>query len=296
MYTIDCSIKEVDKLRLFNKKHIFNLPSIINSVKSYEQNFYNTNANYTKQSSYPPMKELKDYVVSLTLTTQDNIKIKIWDLNPFNSAKYVIFCAGIGHEKSNPLSQKAYLNLIHAGYGVITLDYRGRGKSSGQFSQSGARIDVETVYKYLLNKNIAPQNIGIIGHSLGSAVAADFSTKHTTGFTILINPFTKAADMVKNIAQKADMPEIVRKIIRNLPPFLIPLQNSFNNEKAIKQIKAPLCIIHTQNDTIIPVQQARKLSGMRSGIYYTELYGCDHELNDEKLECCIKFIKNFITY
>ena len=198
MHTVDCSIKEIDKLGLFNGNKAFNIPAILRSIKNYEQKFYTANENYTKQVQYPLIKGLQKAVEQKTVYTKDGIKIDIWDINPYKYKKYIIFCEGISSEKSHPLQQNTYLKLINAGWGVLAFDYRGRGQSSGQFSQAGARIDVETVYQYLLTGGIAPCNIGIIGHSMGSAIASDFSAKNNVAFTILINPFSKLTTLIQD--------------------------------------------------------------------------------------------------
>ncbi len=296
MYTVDCSIKEVDKLNIFKLNSGFNILGVLHSIKNYEKNFYSTNANYTKNSVYPVTDALKNSVAPKTILTKDKIQIDIWDINPFKCKKYIIFCEGISSEKSNPLQQKAYQRFVYSGWGVIAFDYRGKGKSSGVFSQRGAKEDLRTVFKYLIDRGISPSDIGIIGHSMGSAVAMDFCSQQKTAFTILINPFSKAADMAKNIAQKASMPDFIRTVIKCLPSFLIPIQNKFNNEKAIKKIKSPVYIIHTKDDTVIPVELARKLFSIKKGknIFYTELEGCEHDLNDEKINFCLKFMENYL--
>ena len=296
MYTVDCSIKEVDKLNIFKLNSGFNILGVLHSIKNYEKNFYSTNANYTKNSVYPVTDALKNSVAPKNILTKDKIQIDIWDINPFKCKKYIIFCEGISSEKSNPLQQKAYQRFVYSGWGVIAFDYRGKGKSSGVFSQRGAKEDLRTVFKYLIDRGISPSDIGIIGHSMGSAVAMDFCSQQKTAFTILINPFSKAADMAKNIAQKASMPDFIRTVIKCLPSFLIPIQNKFNNEKAIKKIKSPVYIIHTKDDTVIPVELARKLFSIKKGknIFYTELEGCEHDLNDEKINFCLKFMENYL--
>ena len=292
MYTVESSIKDTDKLKIFKDKNTRNVFSILHSIKNYETSFYNTNASYTKQNETPLDLKLKNTLKNIRLKTKDNETIDIWDINPFSSEKYIIFCHGISSEKSNLRQQKAYIQLVNAGYGVIAFDYRGRGKSSGIFSQKGAKIDVQTIYEYLLNKNIKPENIGIIGHSLGSAVAADFSADSSIAFTILINPFSKAADMVKEIAQKACMPESIRKIIQKLPSFIFPLQNKFDNIKAVKRTKTPVFLIHTKDDDSVPSKHAQKIYKKvnKKKVKYIELEGNDHEITVEKIECCINLL------
>lgn len=294
MQTIDYSIKEVDKLNIFQKTNKLNIVSLYNSIKNYEKNFYQKNADFSKTNQYEIIEELKNTIVNKSLSTENDTKIDVWDINPYKSNRYIVFCEGISGEKSNILLQKTYLKFIKAGWGIIAFDYRGRGKSKGDFTQKSAITDLKTIYDYLKSKDIHSTDIGIIGHSMGSAVAANFCAKHKTAFTILINPFSKASDMAKEIAQKANLPKIINKIIQKLPSCLIPLQNRFNNEIVIKKIKAPILILHTTEDNVIPVKLARKLyaKAINNGnTTYKELPGNDHEINEEKINCCIEFIK-----
>lgn len=293
MHAVECSIKEVDNLKIFSPEKKLNMFSFFNAIKNYEQKFYQKNADYTKQSYCEVIDELKGKIDAKKLLTPDKAQIDIWDINPYNCKKYIIFCEGISSEKSNLLQQLAYLKFIRAGWGVVAFDYRGRGKSKGIFSQKAACIDTKTVYEYLKSSGIKESDIGVIGHSMGSAIAADFCSKYKTAFTVLINPFSKAADMAKNIAQKAKLPKIINKIIQKLPSFLIPLQNRFDNESAIKKIKTPVLILHTKKDCIIPVEFARKLYSktfLKKDVSYKELEGNDHEINEEKIDCCIKYM------
>lgn len=296
MYTVGCAIKDTDKLKIFGENDTFNIFSILKSVKNYESIFYNTNAVYTKEHETPLDNGLKRGLKKIKLLTKDKAELDVWDINPLKSEKYIIFCHGICSEKSNLLQQKVYMKFIKAGYGVIAFDYRGRGKSSGIFSRKGAITDVETIYQHLLNKRIKLQNTGIVGHSMGSAVAADFSAANSVAFTVLINPFSTATDMLKEIAKKTNMPELVQKIIQKLPSFLFPLNNKFDNIKALRKIKSPVCIIHTKEDSDIPVKLARKLCKKSNNkkLKYIELDGGDHEINDEKTDCCIQFIKQIL--
>lgn len=285
---------------IFKNRHFFeNVLDFILSIVTvigYEKIFYETQSSYTKNPCTLIIPELKDSIAPKRLITNDFVSIDLWDINLFNSKKYVIFCEGIGSEKSNTNLQRAYLSLAQSGYGIIAFDYRGRGKSGGEFSQKGALQDVQAVYEYLKSKGIKEKDIGIIGHSMGTGVAADFSSRIKLAFTVLINPFSKASDMVKNIAGKVELPTIIKKTIKKFPCFLIPLKNKFDNEKAIKNINTPIFLLHTTNDETVPIELARKLYSKhrsKDNVYFTELSGCDHEVNEEKINLCINFIENF---
>lgn len=127
---------------------------------------------------------------------------------------------------------------------------------------------------------------------MGSGVALDFASKAATAFTILINPFSKASDMAKNIAKKVKMPAIIKRILLAMPSCLFPLKNKFDNVNALSKIESPVLIIHTKKDRTIPVRLARKLyeKNRKSNITYLEIDGYDHEINAEKIDICLDFL------
>ncbi len=296
-------ISLLEKTRRIRRKNpfqkIFNFLVGIVTVIQYEKLFYETQSENAQKTSCEIIPELKGKFSPKRLITRDFVTIDMWDINPNNSKEYVIFCEGISSEKSCETLQKAYLKIIEKGYGVAAFDYRGRGASSGYFSQKGALNDIKSVYSYLINKGIKPQNIGIIAHSMGTGVACDFSEKTKTAFTVLINPFSKAADMAKNIANKIKMPEIIKKTIKKFPSKLIPLKNRFDNEKALENIMSPVLLLHNTGDETIPVEYARKLykkNNKKNNLYYMELDDCDHEINKEKIDICLNFIENLKSF
>ena len=146
-------------------------------------------------------------------------------------------------------------------------------------------------------QTIKSANIGIIGHSMGTGVAVDFSCRISTAFTILINPFSKASDMAKNIARKVKMPALIKKVLMLMPSFLFPLKNKFDNVSSLAKIKTPVLILHTKRDRTIPVQFARKLynSNKNFSITYLEIDGDDHEMNREKTDICLDFLHHVYT-
>lgn len=266
------------------------------AVSKYEKLFYDNCSEYTKNNFSQIIPELKNKIISKKLITSDNELIDIWDINPYKSKKYIIFCSGISSEKTNPIQQFFYHQLVECGFGVIAFDYRGRGKSGGLFSQCAVFKDMCAVHKYLKNKKIKTKNIGLIGHSMGCAVALDFSCTDIFSFVVLINPFSKASDMAKCLLSKVSMPNVIKKILQFIPGCIFPLENKFNNENLIKKIKIPVYIIHTKNDCIIPLKLARKLfvnARKNKNISYTVLKGFEHELNEEKIQYCINYLKNF---
>lgn len=278
------------KNSVFNK---FNLAMCYLSIVKYEQTFYKNQGDYTRNCCNLIMEELVGKIKHIVLKTEDNFSLDCWEINPENCKRYVIIFGGIGSEKSNPNLQRTYLKFVKNGWGVLAFDYRGRGKSSGFFCQKNALIDACVIWNYLLVKGINSYDIGVLGHSMGAGVALDFASKNNTAFVVLINPFNKAADMVKNIAKQLKLPSFIRNTVRKLPDFLIPLKNRFNNENALNKVQAPTLIIHTKDDDTIPVKLCRKLYAKnrnKKNITYFEFDGRDHEINDDKIDFCMNFI------
>jgi abhydrolase domain-containing protein 12 len=54
---------------------------------------------------------------------------------------------------------------------VIAIDYRGFGDSSSSIpTEQGVRLDALSTFDYLLEQNVDPLKIIIVGHSLGSGI------------------------------------------------------------------------------------------------------------------------------
>lgn len=307
MLTVQTCIENLNQEGFYTKKiqnSIFkniNIAMCYLSVVKYEKTFYNPQieaaaTNYTQcnNKNHTILNELKNDIKHITLKHKDNTMLDCWDINPKNSDKYIIVFNGIGSEKDNKNLQQAYLKIVQNGYGVIAFDYRGRGKSSGIFSQKNANQDANLVFQYLSAKGIKEYDTGIIGHSMGAAVALDFAKDKNMAFVILINPFNKAADMVKNIAQKLCLPSFIQNTVKNLPDWLLPIKNRFNNEKTLSKIYSPTLLLHTKDDNTIPVALCKKLyekNADKKNITCIELDGCDHEINNEKIDAALGFIE-----
>lgn len=264
----------------------------VHSVRKVEQDTYSKRSPRIGDELLP---ELKNNSLELNLKTTENQELKALDINPNNSHKYIIYCNGMWSSIKN--HQDAYIKLINTKCGIIGFDYPGTGISSGTFSKKTAIESTEAVYNYLLNKGIKPENIAVIGHSMGCAVASEFASKHSSHLCILISPFNTARDEVKHFIEKKDFSKRTKSFIKPIPSCLIPIKYRFNNEKNLKNITAPVLIIASKDDAVVPVELSRKLKEKyndRTNIFYQELDTGGHKADNSKLDLCIQFIdKNF---
>jgi len=94
---------------------------------------------------------------------------------------------------------KAFSSRLHAN--VLVIDYRGFGDSEGVPSESGLTADAHAAWDWLISNGANPENTLIVGHSLGSAVAARLSSdlaKQGVAFkgVTLMSPFSSIRSLL----------------------------------------------------------------------------------------------------
>lgn len=134
----------------------------------------------------------------------------------------------------------------HLGFSVLLYDYGGYGMSAGKISEARCYADIRAMWKWLTEtKGIPPARILIYGQSLGGGVAADLATEVHPGAVVLESTFTSIPDAA---ADKL--------------PFL-PARwlcaYKFNSAEKIRDIHAPIMVIHSPKDTLVPFAHGKKL-------------------------------------
>ncbi len=88
--------------------------------------------------------------------------------------------------------------LQAAGFSVLIPDYRGYGGSAGQPTTSGVYADASLAYRDLrarLADSAAP--IVVVGHSMGTALAARVARENNPTATVYMSPFTRISSLVR---------------------------------------------------------------------------------------------------
>ena len=134
-------------------------------------------------------------------------------------------------------------NIVAAGSSVLLLDYRGYGKSDSRPSERGLYRDALAAYDFVAGQGFRPEQIVIHGESLGTAVATWLATKRTCGGVVLEAPFTSA---------KA----VAGRILPILGPALVW---GFDNMSRMKDVRAPVLIIHGDRDEVIAYEFGQQL-------------------------------------
>lgn len=197
---------------------------------------------FKKIETTPKEWDLNYKQVSLKLKSGN--QISGWFLPHPQATKTVLFFHGNGGNISHRgdsiyIFHKLKLN-------VLIIDYPGYGESEGVPSEAGLYASADAAWQYLIKKeNIAAKNIIIFGRSLGGAVAVDLASKVKAGGLILESTFSSVRDMATYVFP--------------LISDFIYLRYSFDSFNKINKVSAPILMIHSPDDEVIPFETGQKL-------------------------------------
>ncbi|WP_254276682.1 alpha/beta hydrolase [Halomonas sp. 3H] len=184
----------------------------------------------------------------VTLETEDGLALDAWWLPHERPRASLLFLHGNAGNLSHRLDSLAQFHRL--GLSVLILDYRGYGRSEGRPSEEGLALDARAGWRWLREAaGLAPEEIVLFGRSLGAAVAAELTmTLEAEGLeedgpaaVILESPFRS-----------------VPKLGQRLYPFLPArwlARVSHDTEAHVQGVEAPLLVIHSRDDEIIPFSE-----------------------------------------
>jgi len=212
-----------------------------------------TGAMYLKQDNlvYFPSREIihtphdanLDYK-DVGFQTKDGVNIAGWYIPAGGNKATVILCHGNGGNISFFLEHVKILNTL--GLNVLSFDYRGYGKSGGAPSEEGTYLDAEAAWDYLVGSyGKTPQDIIVVGHSLGGAVATELALRRNPAALIVESSFTS-------------LPALGAKIYPWLPVRLIA-KYQYDSIDKVDRILCPKLFIHSVDDDIVPFEEGKDL-------------------------------------
>jgi fermentation-respiration switch protein FrsA (DUF1100 family) len=179
------------------------------------------------------------------LDTPDGERLYAWWLQTGATKKTILYFQANGTN----ISQKSFRldTFREMGVNALMIDYRGYGKSTGRIRQEQhIYTDGQTAWNYLVDEKRIDQNdIVVWGRSLGGAVAVEIARGKQIAALVLESTFLS-------------LDTVARRQCWFLPTTRL-LKFHFENGRKLKQVGAPVVIIHSMEDDYIPFNQARKL-------------------------------------
>ncbi len=179
----------------------------------------------------------------VSIPTQDGETLVTWYKKPVNEGRVILFLHGSGGSLLRFAPIIAQLDPLSDG--VLAIDYRGFGGSTGSPDAEGLYDDALSSMAWLKNKGISSDRIAVAAYSLGTGPAVRIATKEAVSALILMAPYSS----IKEVAQS------------RFPfyPISLLLEENLNAMDDIQNIKAPLLVIHGTEDRVIPWRFGKKL-------------------------------------
>jgi fermentation-respiration switch protein FrsA (DUF1100 family) len=206
----------------------------------------------------PGRAGLREFSV-LSLTTGDGEHIVGWWRPPQPGHGVVIYL----HGNADNLAVRAgrFRDVAATGAGVMAIDYRGYGGSTGQPSERGLYDDARTAWRFVRsNEPNAP--IILWGESLGTGVAVQIATEEDEAGLVLDSPYS-------------DFRSLIRLRAPWFPSSLVQLR--LDSAGKIARTGSPTLIVHCDADRTIPISEAHRLyAAARQPKRFITLPACAH--------------------
>jgi fermentation-respiration switch protein FrsA (DUF1100 family) len=155
------------------------------------------------------------------------------------SAPFVLlYSHGNGEDLGECHPRLRYLHSL--GFAVLAYDYRGYGTSEGKPGERAAGEDILAAWNWLTQeRGYAPAQIILYGRSVGSGPSCWLAARKNPAGLILESPFVSAF-----------------RVRTHFP--IVPFDR-FPNLRRIREINAPVLILHGRQDRVVPFWHGRKL-------------------------------------
>lgn len=183
-------------------------------------------------------------VQTIGLETPDGETLEIWYAPATGDAATVLYLHGNAGNIAGRAQRLVDFNW--AGLGVILLSWPGYGNSTGSPSESGLMIDAQTGYDWLIGQGISPDQIVILGESLGTGPAVKLAARNETAALLLGAPYTAIVDLAAD----------------QFPWLPVPwlMLDQYRSRDHIAAVTAPIHITHGTADRVIPYTHGQSLA------------------------------------
>jgi uncharacterized protein len=133
------------------------------------------------------------------------------------------------------------------GVGTLGVEYPGYGLGhEGAATEANLYADTERALEHLRELGVSPERTVLVGHSLGSGVAAEMALRGHARRLVLLAPYTSMVDMARIVAW--------------MLPVRLLVRDRYDTLAKAPRIKLPVLILHGAKDDVIPVDMGRRLS------------------------------------
>lgn len=178
-------------------------------------------------------------------TASDGVRLHGWYVESDNPRAVVLFCHGNAGNITHRVDRIEEL-VDQLGCSLLLFDYRGYGRSEGKPTEEGILLDARAARAWLAERaGVSEEEIVLVGHSLGGAVAVDLAAKDGARGLILENTFARLPD--------------VAAVHYPWAPVRLLMRTEFNSIEKIAGYHGPLLQCHGDADEVVPFEQGKLL-------------------------------------
>ena len=182
-------------------------------------------------------------VREVEIETADGLSLLAWYSPPRANRQTVVYFHGNGGHIGYRADRVQ--GFVRDGYGLLMPEYRGYGGNPGTPTEEGLCIDGAAALDFLRREGIPPTRLVLYGELLGSGVAVALAVQHHVAGLILEAPFTSVAEVAQYHYSFIPASSLVR--------------DRFDSLSKIGQVKAPILILHGEQDRVVPLRFGRAL-------------------------------------
>jgi fermentation-respiration switch protein FrsA (DUF1100 family) len=192
-------------------------------------------------SRFTPSELGLDGVEEVELKTGDGETLICWYAQAKPGKPTILYFHGNAANAANRAPK--YDKMREQGAGVFYMNNRGYGGSTGSPTEAHNVADAVTAYDHLRSFGIPASDIVLYGESLGSGQATQLAAKREVKAVVLEAPLTSTV-------------HVGRRTWFFLPLGLL-MTDKFANIEHVKNVHAPLLVLHGERDGVIPVQMGK---------------------------------------
>ena len=141
-------------------------------------------------------------------------------------------------------------HFIPSGVFFAAVAYPGYGLSDGEQSEAGCYKNAHRLYDWLrTERGFAPEDIIVIGNSLGTGVALELASTCQVKAVLLQAPYLSGRSLIEY-----GHPELAQKLLKDVNPF--------PSNEYVEKVSCPVAVIHGRDDDVVPFVQGHALYGM----------------------------------
>ena len=196
----------------------------------------------TSRGNYDAEFEFED----VYFTASDGTKLHGWMIPYPESSRYVLYCHGNGENVACAGNGVAKVMGDAMKANVFVYDYRGYGKSAGESSETGIKLDTDAAMNWLCQRfGIKPTDVIVEGFSVGGGPAVYVGMKQGAKGLLLHRTFSSLPDVA---AEKHPW-----------APVRLLMRNKFDSAALIADYNGPLLQSHGTIDQVVPFKFGKKL-------------------------------------